>query len=591
MNKKSFLRFKKIKMNSVFLKNFLVITFLEICVFGVMTAVYANKIKEDTISELMESNYSELKKNGEVLDTVIEQLKRYAYSIADEDEIKLLNAASDINEREEVISVLQEKMQDYKRILGYVDSIFVYMENWDWIICDNGKRQKTEMRDLGWLPMYEKTSGKKEGSPYLLGSRCKNENYPFYLTILYTMYNAKKEKTGAVVINIDLDSLNSALGCKDDEQQLYMINETGELLYSNVGRVIKYPELLPQDWEKICESCMNGKEIKALDEEKQTYFGTMKSETGGYYILYSQTGRYLERKKITERYIVRNTVWMIVVCALSSCLLAAHTYRPIRFILKEVDEHENDDKFIVGGKKNDEVQYILDKIQKAKRTNEKMALETKEWMQKLENAQMQVLQSQINPHFLYNTLDVINWMVMEKAGKENEASKAIYSLAQLLRMSVKRTSYLIPLKEEIEQIRLYLELLNLRYAGKIKTHWEIREELWDARVVRLCLQPIVENAVRHGLKNKRYCGDIYIRADRVNNVLIIRIEDNGTGMDREECIQMNRSLKMKYQVVDTHVGIKNVNQRMKILFGDDYGIQVRPRDGGGLVVVMCFPCD
>lgn len=589
---KRFVNFRKFRFNSIFLRNFLVISILEVCVFSVLTVIYADKIKENTMSEIMESNYNELKRSGESLDVIMEQLSSCAYYIANEGELKLLNIAADSKEEADVIRSLRDMLYNYKNIFGYVDSIFIYIEDLDSVITEQGKEEINKMTDLGWLSMYNESEERKGKEVYKLKARCKNEDYPFYLTMLYPIYNSRNEKTGAIVINIDQEELNTAIGRSyKDQQQLYMIDKDGNLLYSSVSKAIKYPELLPEDWEKTLGYCMDDQEVKKRNAEDTEKFVTvMESDTGGYYILYSSSEYYQERMTLTEQYITRNVIWMFAFCMIMSCVLTMHTYRPIRFIMNEIEEgDEIRDAFIEESNKTNEIQYISNMIRSTKRKNVKLKMEAEEWIERLGRAQVQALQSQINPHFLYNTLDSINWMVMEKIGADNQVSKAIYSLAQLLRMSMKRTSYLIPLEEELEHARLYLELLNIRYPGKIKVHWEIGEELKNVMVIRLCLQPIIENSAKHGLRSRRYCGDIYIRADMVNSTLVIRIEDNGVGMNEADCIQMNRILNTEYQMVDNHVGIKNVNQRMKILFGENYGIQLRPRDEGGLVVVMCFP--
>lgn len=261
-------------------------------------------------------------------------------------------------------------------------------------------------------------------------------------------------------------------------------------------------------------------------------------------------------------------------------------YQPIRFLMNEVEKE--DDEFIEGTGKKDEIQYIAELIQNAKRKNKEMQMETKKWMEQLGHAQIQALQSQINPHFLYNTLDNINWLIIEKNGVDSEASKMVYSLAQLLRISMKRDSYMITLEEELEHVRLYLELMNVRCANRIQVHWEVPEKMKQIKVLRFCLQPIVENAIIHGLKPKKYNGDIYIKASVVNMTLVVIVGDNGVGMNLKACLQMNKILNDNYAVPDNHVGLKNVNQRMKIIYGEDYGIQMRPKEKGGTEVIACF---
>lgn len=589
-----FANLRKFKLSSVFVRNFLVIAVLEFCVLGIMSFIYADRMNENTMNEIMESNYNDLKRSGESLDAIIEQLNNCAYYISTDKNLRMFSITYDYTDGADALTSVKESLHNYKNIFGYVDSILIYLEQKDSVIESGGVKNITDMTDTSWLSMYEKAADIRGKELYYLESRCKDGTYPFLLTMLYPIYNSHGEKAGAVVINVDLEELNDTIGRSyKDQQRFYMLDGDGNLLYSNVSKVIKYPELLPEEWGII--SCCTGgqegiEEWNAVDEE--SVITIMDSGFGGYYVLYSPREYYHERLELTKQYVRRNSIWMFFTCMVMSCVLAMHSYRPIRHIINEIEMGENvRDEFIGEENKVNEIQYISNMIRSTKLKNAKLRMEVDEWIEQLGRAQVQALQSQINPHFLYNTLDSINWMVMEKIGTETEVSRAIYSLAQLLRMSMKRSSYLIPLEEELEHARLYLELLNIRYPDKINVHWKVGEELMSIKVVRLCLQPIIENAAKHGLKPRRYCGDIYIKGELVNTVLIIRIEDNGIGMSREDCMRMNRDLNTEYQIVDNHVGIRNVNQRMKILFGENCGIQLRPRDDGGLVVVLCFPGD
>lgn len=575
----------KQKISKVFIRNFMVIACLIVMIFSAVTITYSNRMQENARNEVIENNYHELRRNGERLDSIIKQLRDCAYYISKAEEINMLNTFMNVDSRENRILSLKEKIGIYSRMYGYVDSLFVYMEKQELILDRNGQSKLSDMSDIGWLDLYGKTPERKGGQTCMLTARCKYDNYPYYMTIVYALYNGQDEKIGAVVMNLDMDELNDTIESNDNEEQLYLIDAEGNLMYASQSRAIRYPELLPEGFENVCQKCIAGEKIEV--EQGGLFVQSMKSSaTNGYYIFYSTDDFYKERIDLTMTYIKQNMVWTFLTCLLAAYVLALHTYRPIRFLMSEVEKE--DDEFIEGSGKKDEIQYIAELIQNAKRKNKKMQLETKEWMEQLGHAQIQALQSQINPHFLYNTLDSINWLVIEKNGMDNEASKMIYSLAQLLRISMKRDSYLIPL-EELEHVRLYLELINIRYANRIHVHWEVAEELKQIKVLRLCLQPIIENAVLHGLKMKKYIGDVYIKGDMVNTTLIIRVEDNGVGMDLDACLKMNALLNNNYTVTDNHVGIKNVNQRMKILFGEDYGIQLRPRRGGGTEVVMCFP--
>lgn len=133
---------RRIKISSIFVRNFLVIAFLMFLVFGVITAVYSHRMKENARNEVLDSNYQELKRSSEMLDSVIEQLVNCAYYISQSDEWKILKVANGIYDGQESILELSKRLRDYERMLEYVDSIFVYTESLDYVVSNTGKKGK-----------------------------------------------------------------------------------------------------------------------------------------------------------------------------------------------------------------------------------------------------------------------------------------------------------------------------------------------------------------------------------------------------------------------------------------------------------------
>ena len=587
----SFKNLKMFRSNSIFVKNFIIIAFLELLVISILTNLYTYKMEKSMLDEIRENNRSELKRSADILDSVVEQMYNFAYYTSIQNDTKMVFMYVDINNASNNVESLRERIDAYIMTFEYVDSVYVYVEKSGYIVSQEGKKSLTSMTDNNWMSAYETV----EYENYLMVARCSEGNYPFLLTMIHPVYNAQHKKQGAIIINLDIEKLNDAIGRRySDRQRFYMTDTGGNLHYSNVVKAIKYEELIPKSLRTVWRENTDDTEyfeIREEDGENVIISAQMTGDGKNVYWLYTPMNFYNERISLTKKYIRQNTIWSIVFGILVSCVLAIQSYRPVQQIMRTVEKEETEirDEFIKGENQKNEVQYISDMILSAKRKNVKLQLEADEWMERLGHAQLQALQGQINPHFLYNTLDTINWMVMEKIGESNAVSKAIYSLAQLLRISMKRSSYLVPLQEELEHAKLYMELLHIRYPDKLTVEWNIEPVCYEVNVIRLCLQPILENAVSHGLRTRRYKGNIAVKGDVVSDTLVLRIEDDGIGMTLEECLEMNQVLNAEYQIVDNHVGIKNVNQRMKILFGENYGIQMRPREEGGLVVVLCFP--
>ncbi len=199
--------------------------------------------------------------------------------------------------------------------------------------------------------------------------------------------------------------------------------------------------------------------------------------------------------------------------------------------------------------------------------------------------EIKALQAQINPHFLYNTLDTIIWM--SAGGKNEEVVEVTSALARLFRTSISEGENLVPLMVEIENIQSYLTIQKMRYKDKLSYCVEIPDELQNAKTPKLILQPIVENAVYHGIKMSPAGGEITITAAASDNILTVTVEDNGVGMSQEQI--------SKLFTIDNHdhtgmgIGVLNVNNRIKLCFGQEYGLFYQSKEGKGTRVDIRLP--
>ena len=195
----------------------------------------------------------------------------------------------------------------------------------------------------------------------------------------------------------------------------------------------------------------------------------------------------------------------------------------------------------------------------------------------------QILQNQINPHFLYNTLNSIKWMATIQ--NANGIADMTTALARLLKNVSKGTNALIPLKEELELVEDYFLIQQYRYGGSVSISYDIDEELFLCRVHRFTLQPIIENSLFHGIEPKETTGKIAVFADIIEwnskKALLIRITDNGIGMSSEMIKQVlyNDTDNKNNTEFFRHVGIGNVNKRIQYDFGSNYGITIISRQG------------
>ena len=204
---------------------------------------------------------------------------------------------------------------------------------------------------------------------------------------------------------------------------------------------------------------------------------------------------------------------------------------------------------------------------------------------------MLYLKSQVNPHFLYNTLDTIR--IQAQLNNDPEVAGLLMRLVDFFRLTVKINGQQVPLEDELELLESYLELICCRYP-EIRCRYDIDSSLEDALVPNFILQPMVENSVLHGLKNRGYRGTILIRAKRADREkMILEIEDDGAGFPGDGMEVMNRKLeeyaRQPLKLEGNSIGILNVQKRIKLLCGREYGLHYRKNDLGGTTARLLLP--
>lgn len=205
-------------------------------------------------------------------------------------------------------------------------------------------------------------------------------------------------------------------------------------------------------------------------------------------------------------------------------------------------------------------------------------------------AEIDALRSQINPHFMYNTLESFRMMAVEK--DDFELADLICSFGKMLRYNITTMNELTTIRYEIEYLDHYIRIQNSRNPRHISISYHVPEEMLDLHIIKLLIQPIVENAVLHGLEMKLIRErKISITAYRINELCCIDIRDNGFGMEPEKLEQLRRNICMRYTEVteSTHIGMRNVNERIHLYYGIDYGLSIDSIENEGTIVRISLP--
>ncbi len=202
-------------------------------------------------------------------------------------------------------------------------------------------------------------------------------------------------------------------------------------------------------------------------------------------------------------------------------------------------------------------------------------------------SEFDTLQSQINPHFLYNTLDIIVWMIENE--QKSEAVKVVTALARFFRISLSRGKSIIRVSDELEHVRNYLMIQHMRFKNKFTYQIQADDDVLEMASLKLMLQPLVENAIYHGMEFMDGDGEILIRASKKGDELLFSIEDNGLGMCPEQVERLLTDTSHVPSRRGSGIGVKNVNERIRLYFGEDYGLEIDSEPDEGTRIYIHLP--
>ena len=278
-------------------------------------------------------------------------------------------------------------------------------------------------------------------------------------------------------------------------------------------------------------------------------------------------------------------VAVLLAALVSSIVISRALSRPLKGLSRAMRQFEkNADTFTyapVGGARevqelSESFSHMVVKIQHLMETVRREEIN-------LRKTELKALQAQINPHFLYNTLDSIAWMCEQ--GRNDEAVQMVNALAQLFRISISRGHELIPIRSELRHAESYLKIQKHRYKNQFSYRFDVDESCLDFLCNKITLQPIIENAIYHGINGLVDEGEIVITLRAEGTDVVFTVADNGVGMDQAQIEAILRKERSDH----TGIGIKNVNDRLKIYFGEGYGITIDSEPDVGTTVTIRMP--
>lgn len=396
---------------------------------------------------------------------------------------------------------------------------------------------------------------------------------------------------GVLLVDMSFSGIEQI--CKDVELSdsggyLYLIDDSGEIIYHPRQQLI-YAGLLEEN-NLDAASYADGVHSETFQGQRRQVAVKTVGYTGWKLVgvvpaenLWSNYGQLV----LFFLFIVLFSVFLLVFVNLRLSEWITAPVKKLDRAVKELEAGKEQVDFDVGGPY--EVEHLSHSVRSMVSTLRHLMDDVVRQEEEKRRSELDVLQSQINPHFLYNTLDSVVWMT--ENGRTDEATVMLTALARFFRISLSRGSNIIPIADELEHARHYLTIQKMRYKNKFSATIEARDGVEKLYTIKLIVQPILENAIYHGMAYADGDGEITIVARRDGDDVIIDVTDNGPGMPEEvvERLLDPREQKAAPSKGGSGIGFRNVHQRIRLTFGEPYGLTIRSEPDAGTTVRIRLP--
>lgn len=569
---------------------FLLIAVTPLAVLGIFSYQKASSEIQTKANEIILENLSQINHSLNYFVEDIEQLSMYLYSNKEIQDILSKPASRSA----------EEKYRDQQTVAAILNS-FLGFKSWDiqlYVLGENGDRYFTGNFIPSSYLRYNPDWGlfrkaRLAGGDVVWDTHYSLKKYEDYGAVLSSGRLLKQIETGQPLGYFVVDIMESAFADKYDKAyrydggEVYLLDDKGYIISSRhskleVGTRLEKPYL------------------DAVLQEKKGFFRIEENQTE-HMVIYDSSDLYgfkmINVVPVTaltgESSKIRNFTTFIIISGvmLSYCaayLLSDYITRPLRKLrrlMKQVEKGDLEVSF--DSRYRDEVGHLGGSFNQMLERIKRLIHEVYEKQEKVQEAEMKAIQAQFTPHFLYNALDSINWMA--RIHKIETISKIAVSLGSLLRFSIRRGNTVIPIHEDIEQIRNYLTIQEIRYRDKITIQLELDETILDLCMPKLLIQPLVENAIIHGLETKPGQGHLLITGQRIGERVQFVVEDNGTGIAPDELHRIQQGTYAPLNGSSTGIGLHNLMRRLQLHFGYAYSLRIDSVPDKGTRVCLSIP--
>lgn len=521
--------------------------------------------------------------------TFITTLSGYLSSPTEKNYIKAMGTVADFLNEINNSEPLVESMYVYTPRAGFDDFSHARLQSFDFEQSAFAEAYTQQgSKSLQWFPLQRDVIFTRQAWVIPFVWRFSIDGFAGGQPLCYFVMQIGRE----ALQNVILDSYQSVdFAFVLDNYGNVIIGDEAE--FSGMGQALSALEHSEEgDWE--ADILYDGQEYMAMHSR-------LKVNGWQIYILKNKT-ELLHSLRALRRLIVQTLLALLILGGGLMTLLTHQMTRSLSDLAKRMQSVREGDltaRFLYPyhdevGRLADSFNYMLDELQSLmEKQNQSIEALREERnrvaaMQKQKRkAELRALQAQINPHFLYNTLNAITWQAA--ASGDEKICTLSHALGRFFRVSLSRGAGVIPLRDELDHVRSYLQIQQIRYGERLRYEIDAAPELLDMQIIKLVLQPLVENSIYHGIKHKESGGSIVVSARQEDGFAVLTVEDDGAGIERERLATMNDELGRVISRQTEGYGIFNVNERLHLYYGGDCGLHYESEAGVGTKVTFRVP--
>ncbi len=469
----------------------------------------------------------------------------------------------------------------------YIHSIYIYSENdkQRFLSSREGLVRLDNFYDQAWFAGYKALTGSVEIATEVRDIRqYAFEKQPTRVVSLYKRLSPRSavRQGGVIVVNMIPSYFEKTYEALNEmPQSSFVITDARDQLIMQSGRAVS---------EELLAAIPLPEDERILQLDKDSFHLTVKKTPRLGWNLISIVPR-SAMYKLPVTLIVATCILAVaslLLCAALAWLLTRKNYRQLGSIIQILESADSmAPAHQMPGGVRDIYEFIMMNIVETFVEQNYLQVQLSERLYKMQAFEFKALQSQINPHFLYNTLNSIYWKTFQLTKSDNVGCQMIALLSDILQYALDSSVKSVPLKEEIAHIRSYLDIQQLRYKDRFEVIWDIPEEAYACQVLKLSIQPSIENSIQYGMESRPFLR-LKVKARLEGQLLKVTIIDDGPGIEPQRLFQLRSALQEETELPG-HVGLTNTNKRLLLQYGSAARIRLLNKPGRGVAVTLQYP--